>query len=174
MAIIAAVIIVSITMLLGKEPIPLSQKFGMVLLIFLISLPGILLTLFQMTCMVTGSGFMSKDSPLGKRWWCSLYTWIIAAVLIVYCVFLIVISIMTLVTGEQVLKDIAIADAENFENKLKEATNVATEHFTAQKAEQVADPQVDPAAEAVAPVADAPAVQPFEEPEGFSSCGAPF
>ena len=194
MAILAAIIIVSLTLLLGKEPIPLSQKFALVLLIFLISLPGILLTLFQMTCMVTGAGFTSKDSPLGKRWWCSLYAWIVSVVLILYCVFLIVVAVMTLTTGEKVLKDIAIADAENFEVRMKNATSDAVQHFTTQKAE-VAPASVAPA-EAPKPVkaeekkndnvvvtdtfavaggASEPApIEGFEEPEAFSSCGAPF
>jgi hypothetical protein len=199
LAIFAAVIIVSLTMLFGKEPVPLGQKLAVVLLIFLISLPGILLTLFQMTCIVTGAGFISKDSPLGKRWWCSLYAWIISVLIIVYSVFIIVAAITTLATGEKVMNDIAIADAEAFENKLKQATQQAAEHFATQKAE-VADASVaSPTQPAVAPAADVapmmedkkkevlkdtfvvaggasqPApVDPFEKPEGFSSCGAPF
>lgn len=202
-AILAAVVIVSLTMLFGKEPVPLGQKLAVVLLIFLISLPGILLTLFQMTCIVTGAGFTSKDSPLGKRWWCSLYAWIISVLIIVYSVFIIVAAITTLATGEKTMKDIAIADAEAFENKLRQATQQATEHFAAQKAE-VADASVaSPTMPAVAPPAVAPAMPaaapmmedkkkeeelkdtfvvaggasqpaPFDKPEGFSSCGAPF
>lgn len=200
-AIFAAIVVVSLTMLLGKEPVPLGQKLAMVLLVFLISLPGILLTLFQMTCIVTGAGFTSKDSPLGKRWWCSLYAWIISVLLIVYSVFLIVAAVTTLATGEKVMTEIAIADAEAFENRMKEATQGAVQHFATQKAE-VADASVAPAA-STAPVvvpqaqnpqeekkeekvelkdtfvvaggASEPApIQPFEKPEGFSTCGAPF
>lgn len=193
-AIFAAILVVSFTMLMGKEPVPLGQKLAMVLLIFLISLPGILLTLFQMTCTVTGSGFTSKDSPLGKRWWCSLYAWIVSVLLIVYSVFLIVAAITTLATGEKVMNEIAIADAEAFENRMKAATAEAVQHFSSQKAEvadaSVASPSAAPAAPAapatkedekkeeikdtfvVAGGASEPA--PFEQPEGFSTCGAPF
>lgn len=203
-AIFAAIVVVSLTMLLGKEPVPLSQKLAMVLLVFLISLPGILLTLFQMTCIVTGSGFMSKGSPLGKRWWCSLYAWIVSVLLIVYCVFLIVAAVTTLATGEKVMSDLNVMETEAFENRMKKATEEAVQHFSAQKAE-VADASVaSPSQPAVLPVApeakmeekkeevkkeevvvkdtfvvaggaSEPApIQPFEKPEGFSTCGAPF
>lgn len=216
-AIFGAIAVVSITMLLGKEPVPLGQKLAMVLLVFLISLPGILLTLFQMTCIVTGAGFRGKGSPLGKRWWCSIYAWVISGLLILYSVFLIIAAITTLATGEKTMKDIAVADAETFENRMKEATQQAVQHFATQKAEvgDASAPMVPvaPAVPAVptvpaAPASAAPAsaapvavpakkeevekelvkdtfavaggasepapIQPFEKPEGFSSCGAPF
>lgn len=194
MAILAAIIIVSLTMLLGKEPIPLSQKFAMVLLIFLISLPGILLTLFQMTCLVTGAGFRNQ------RWWCSAYAWILSGLLILYCIFLIVVAVMTLTTGEKVMVDIANMDAENFEAVMQKANAEAVKMFSDKNAssEQVVSmpekkKEVDtfkvqggasvPASimeePVVAPVTPGAALAPSVEPapmeaEGFSSCGFPF
>jgi hypothetical protein len=111
-------------------------------------------------------------------------------------VFLIVAAITTLATGEKVMNDIAVADAEAFENRMRAATEGAVQHFAAQKAEvadaSVASPSGAPAAAApAAAVVVAPAKEeekkeafkvaggasvpaPFEEPEAFSSCGAPF
>ena len=90
LAILCAIAFVSLTILVGKEPIPMSQKFGFVLLIFLISLPSIAMSLFQLTCLVTGAGFRNQ------RWWCSLYAWLITAMIVFYAVLLIVAGIMSL------------------------------------------------------------------------------
>lgn len=119
MAIIAAVVTVSLTMLFGKEPIPLSQKFAFILLVFLISLPGLLLALFQLTCIVTGAG-RNND-----RWWCSAYAWIISIVLIVYCTFLVAIAVITLATGEKALIDVSKQDTEHFGDMMTSANAMA-------------------------------------------------
>lgn len=184
MAILAVVIIVSLTMLLGKEPIPLSQKFAMVLLIFLISLPGILLTLFQMTCLVTGAGFRNQ------RWWCSAYAWILSGLLILYCIFMIVIAILTLTTGEKVLNDVENVSAENFEAVMEKANADAIKLFAEKKVEdnvasseaapekkEVATFKVQGGASVPAPIMTDPEPAPEPAPmdaEGFSSCGFPF
>lgn len=119
LAIFTAIAVVSLSMLFGKEPIPLSQKFAFVLLVFLISLPGLLLSLFQLTCIVTGAGASNQ------RWWCSAYAWIISIITIMYCVFLVVVSVLTLTNGQKALLDIAKADAENFESNMASANDLA-------------------------------------------------
>lgn len=121
LAILAAIAIVSLTILFGREPIPLSQKFAFVLLVFLMSAPGILLTLFQLTCMVTGSGFNNK------RWWCSAYSWIISGLLILYCVFLIAMAVTSLASGEMAVTQVAKETSENFETKMNAANQMATD-----------------------------------------------
>lgn len=176
LAIVATVLVVSLTLLLGKEPIPFSQKLATVLLLFLISAPGILLTLFQLTCLVTGSGLSNQ------RWWCSAYAWIISIILIVYSIFMIVAAVMTLTSGQNVLKEIAVIDAEKFEASMKTAEVKAKEHF-ADAAKVPEEPVVHDPKDAKKPAesftvaggASEPApVTAFEAPEGFSSCGAPF
>lgn len=89
-AIILAMLVVSGTILFGKDPIPLSQKFGFVLLVFLVTLPSLLMSLFQLTCLVTGAGFKNQ------RWWCSMYAWIVSALMIVYAVMLVAAAVMTM------------------------------------------------------------------------------
>lgn len=193
MAILAAVIVVSITILLGKDPVPLSQKFSFVLLIFLMSAPGLLMTLFQLTCIVTGAGFNNQ------RWWCSAYAWIISVVLILYCIFLIVIATLTLASGQKVLTDVTSAPAEtaeNFETKMEAANTFAKNLMTSMG---IAEPEVAknettsdtflvqggqsvPAGiempEVAAPPAVPTALPVKDEPEAFedmfSGIGAPF
>ena len=91
MAIITAVAVVSAAILFGADAMPISQKFFFVILIFLLSIPGILLSLLQLTCLVTGSGVNNK------RWWCSLYSWVMSAFIIMYSVVIVVVAIQSLV-----------------------------------------------------------------------------
>jgi len=90
LAILIAIVVVALAILFGDSPVPMSQKFGFVLMIFLISLPGLALSLFQLTCIVTGSGFDNK------RWWCSLYAWVLSAIMIFYAVLLVIAALMSL------------------------------------------------------------------------------
>jgi len=120
LAILSVIFVVSMTILLGKNHLPLSQKFAFILLIFLVSVPSILLTLFQLTCMVTGAGFKNK------RWWCSLYAWIISILIVLYCIVLIVSAILSLVSGASALDDVKKSDKEKF---------ALREHFANQMAE---------------------------------------
>jgi hypothetical protein len=136
-AILGAILIVSLTILLGNDPIPLSQKFAFVFMIFIFSLPGLALSLFQLTCMVTGAGFKNK------RWWCSGYAWIISILLIVYCILLITMSIFTLTNRSKMLGDMAIADAEKFvaeQSGANKVTNAFLNAVNADAAKQPANP----------------------------------
>ena len=90
LAILLAIVVVALTIILGNSPVPMSQKFGFVLMVFLVSLPGLALSLFQLTCIVTGSGFKNK------RWWCSVYAWVLSAIMIFYAVLLIIAAVMSL------------------------------------------------------------------------------
>ena len=90
MAIITAVAVVSAAILFGADTMPVSQKFFFVILIFLLSIPGILLSLLQLTCLVTGSGVNNK------RWWCSLYSWVMSAFIIMYSVVIVIVAIQSL------------------------------------------------------------------------------
>lgn len=85
---------------------PLSQRLMVVLLMFLVSLPGLLMTLFQMTCMVTGSA---------KAWWCGAYSWFVSALVMLYSTLLVVVVIMSLASGGKVLQDIARNDIDAFQ-----------------------------------------------------------
>lgn len=119
MAILGAVIIVSLTLLFGKDPIPFTQKLAFVLMLFLLSLPGILLTLFQMTCIVTGAGFRNQ------RPWCGWYAWIVTALLILYCALLIIVAVTSLVSGEKMIDEFKQQEQENFEDVMKFANTAA-------------------------------------------------
>ena len=90
LAILLAIVVVALVILFGKDSIPISQKFGFIFLVFLVSLPGLALSLFQLTCMVTGSGANNK------RWWCNIYAWVISAIMIFYAVLLVVAAVTSI------------------------------------------------------------------------------
>ena len=90
LAILIAIVVVALTIIFGDSPVPMSQKFGFVLMVFLISLPGLALSLFQLTCIVTGAGVNSKN------WWCNAYAWVLSAIMIFYAVLLVIAAVMSL------------------------------------------------------------------------------
>jgi len=95
LAVLLAMVVVSLAILFGKEPIPMSQKFWLVIMVFLVSLPSLAMSLFQLTCLVTGAGFKNQ------RWWCSAYAWLLSALVIFYCVLLIASAIMSVTAGKE-------------------------------------------------------------------------
>jgi len=89
LAVLLAMVAVALSVVFGKDPIPMSQKFWLVIMVFLVSLPSLAMSLFQLTCLVTGAGFKNQ------RWWCSGYAWILSALVIFYCALLIIAAIMS-------------------------------------------------------------------------------
>lgn len=123
LAVILAIGVVSVAILFGKESMPLSQKIGAILLLILVSAPGILFSLFQLTCLVTGAGVRNQ------RWWCSLYAWIITALLIVYAVLLVAISVLSISTGSKVISDLTNYNVEKFTDSMSSANAYAGNIF---------------------------------------------
>ena len=97
MALLASVGLAALTLLFGREKVPFTRKIVVAILLILLSLPTILLTLFQLTCMVTGTR--------GSKW-CGAYAWVIAALVILYAVMMIIVSIMSLVNGKKVAMEV--------------------------------------------------------------------
>jgi len=122
--------LISVFILFGKDKISFGQKLAIVLLLVLLALPTILLTLFQINCVVTGAGLSNQ------RWWCSLYAWIVAALIVFYCIMLVFVSITSFAKGESVLsKDAA-----------HQAADVMTREFFSTMEEEEAPPADDDSA----------------------------
>jgi len=119
LAIFVAILAVSVSVLFGKESMPLSQKIGAILLLILVTLPGILYSLFQLTCLVTGAGVNNK------RWWCAVYAWLISALLIVYSVLLIAIAILSIFSGKNIANKTKQHNIEKFDATMQMANQVA-------------------------------------------------
>jgi len=119
--ILLTIAFVAIYILAGKEKIAFSQKIAVVLLLVLLSLPTILLTLFQITCVVTGAGFRDAKTGIHSKWWCNVYAWIVSVILIAYCIMLVVVATMSFSTSRSI-----IADVEGYSAK---AANMATAEY---------------------------------------------
>jgi hypothetical protein len=113
-AILIAVVAVALSVLFGREPVPLSQKFVIVLVMGLLALPAILLTLFQINCLVTGAGFTNQ------RWWCSLYAWFVAIMVVFYCIMLVVVGLLSYADNTKVVAQEKFRTMQRFSNRMAE------------------------------------------------------
>ncbi len=105
-AILAAIIVICITILLNGTDISMGNRFLLMFFVILTLIPSIFLVLFEITCMVTGG---SKN----QRWWCWLYAWIVSAFIIVYCIFIIIISFMSLFNYNNAITKVNTHEQEN-------------------------------------------------------------
>lgn len=165
MAIVIALVAVAFTILFSKENIPLGQKLVFVVLMVLLSLPAMLYSLFQITCLVTGTGFRNN------KWWCGAYAWFITLLVIIYAVIIVVMSIVSITAVQEADK------VEQFYNQKQIYDTFANDEMTEEKEEEqkpaaVKMPPPPPVEgeEEVMPPLDGGAVEPVIEK--FSTCGA--
>lgn len=192
MAILVALLSVAVAMLVGKDSLPLGQKFLVIVLMFLIALPGLLLSLFQLTCLVTGATPKSK--------WCGWYAWIGTAIAFIYSLVIVTVAVLSIMKGTDVQTEMSAMGVEGFEAEKKEADAAAAEYFKAMEAkakeagaaagkavapkrpegfedmppaapEAPMEEPKKPAEDAMAP---APEMVLPAEPETFTTCGAPL
>ena len=91
-AILVTLLMVALAIMVSKEKVPFVNKFVIAVILILVSLPGILFSLFQLTCIVTGAG--SKN----QRWWCSAYAWFITILIVIYAVIVVILTVLSLLT----------------------------------------------------------------------------
>ena len=80
------VFLLCMSILFMESDYTLGKKLFAILLILLMLLPGLVLTLVEITCIVTGA-------QNGKNWWCSLLAWVIAIFIFIYCIMILVTSV---------------------------------------------------------------------------------
>jgi hypothetical protein len=120
-AVLTALIVVAVAILFGKETVPMGQKFVSILLMFLVAFPGLLLALFQLTCLVTGTG--------GNKWWCGVYAWIGTVLMFLYAVIIVVVAVMSMSKGTDVITD--LSSMEQFQAEMEQANTEARKYFAA-------------------------------------------
>lgn len=124
-AIIAAIIAICVTILFTSTDIPVGSRLLMILFVVITLVPSIFLTLFEITCIVTGG-----TEP--NNWWCYTFAWILAAFIIIYCIFVVIISIISLVTYNNAMDNINNDEEKNKINA-QEANNIAKQIMETQK-----------------------------------------
>ena len=75
--------IICFAVLFSSSDVPIEQRFVVVLFILVITIPSVLFSLFELTCIVTGGN-------RNTRWWCYWLAWFLSILLIIYCVFIII------------------------------------------------------------------------------------
>ena len=105
-AILAAVISIAISIILTGTDMTVGNRMLLILFVILAILPSVFLMLLQITCMVTGGN-------ANERWWCWLYSWVIAVFVIVYCVFIVIISLSSLFTYNNAVSKVDMSDTKN-------------------------------------------------------------
>jgi hypothetical protein len=123
-AVLLALIAASVSILFGKYEMPLVQKIGAILLLVVVSIPGILFSLFQVTCITSGAGSRNQ------RWWCSTYAWIISVLVILYSVLLVAVATMSVFSNSKVINDLTMHNVENFDDSMALANQMAADMLT--------------------------------------------
>ena len=80
------VFLLCMSILFMESDYTIGKKLFAILLILVMLLPGLILTLVEITCIVTGA-------QGSKNWWCSLLAWIIAIFIFIYCVMILITSV---------------------------------------------------------------------------------
>jgi len=105
-AILAAVISICISIILTGTDMTIGNRFLLIFFVILAIIPSVFLMLLQITCMVTGG---NKND----RWWCWLYSWVIAIFVIIYCVFVVIISLTSLFTYNNAISKVDMSEQNN-------------------------------------------------------------
>ena len=103
-ALFITILIICLAILFTSSKIPIEQRIVFVIFILIITIPSILMSLFELTCIVTGGNYTT-------RWWCWALAWFLAIMIVFYCI-MIIISLFISMTNydmanERINEDIA-------------------------------------------------------------------
>lgn len=145
-ALFGTIFILCLAILFSNSKIPIDQRLAFVIFIMLVAIPSILMSLFELTCIVTGGN-------IKYRWWCWLLAWVIAVVIILYCLMVVISLIMSMANF-----DIANQRVENNEENNKIDPKTADE-YAKNVIKQYEDDMKDMEAPVQEPVQEPPVVE---------------
>ena len=103
-ALFITILIICLAILFTSSKIAIEQRIVFVIFILIITVPSILMSLFELTCIVTGGNY-------NTRWWCWLLAWVLAVMIIIYCIMIIISLFISMTTydmaNERITDDIA-------------------------------------------------------------------
>ena len=105
-AIFLTIAILCFFILFTSSDIPIEQRLVVVFFILIATVPSILFSLFELTCIVTGG---TKTS----RWWCYWLAWFISILMIVYCVFIIISVFLSMASYDTAMTRLNETEAED-------------------------------------------------------------
>lgn len=127
-AISLTILVLCVSVLVMQTEVPFGKRLLGVLFMILITVPGVILSLVELTCLVTGGSWKTN-------WWCWLLAWVIAIIVIVWCLVIIATVFNTLITYTNAKKKIIQStlpateeESNDFaENILDNANNIAAD-----------------------------------------------
>jgi len=126
-AIFITILIVCIAFFISENDISISKKIISIITILLLALPGIILSLVELTCIVTGGTTNSKT------WWCGVIAWVTTLFVILYSIMIITATINSLMTYRDANNKLKKYNSEKKLSK-EEANDVADAIMTANEA----------------------------------------
>lgn len=109
-ALFITILIICLSILFTSSKIPIEQRLLFVVFIIIITIPSILMSLFELTCIVTGGNY-------NTRWWCWLLAWVLAIMIIIYCIMIIISLFISMsnydLANERITEDIATNNVDN-------------------------------------------------------------
>ena len=133
------VLVLCVSILVMQTDVPIGKRLLGVLFMVLITVPGVVLSLIELTCLVTGGSWKTN-------WWCWLLAWIIAVIVIVWCVIIIATafnSILTYTSATKNIKETSVPATEEESNDFAETVLANTESVTNNLYEEMEE-EVDP------------------------------
>ena len=142
-ALFITILIICLAILFTSSKIPIEQRIVFVIFILIITIPSILMSLFELTCIVTGGNYTT-------RWWCWALAWVLAIMIVFYCI-MIIISLFISMTNydmanERINEDIANnkVDDANANNYAKNIMNTYEQDTMSAPQSQQYQPPVPP------------------------------
>jgi hypothetical protein len=112
-ALFITILIICLAILFTSSKIPIEQRIVFVIFILIITVPSILMSLLELTCIVTGGNY-------NTRWWCWALAWVLSIIIIFYCI-MIIISLFISMTNYDLANERIADDLEN--NKVDTTTD---------------------------------------------------
>lgn len=116
-ALFITILIICLSILFTSSKISIEQRIIFVIFILIISIPSILMSLFELTCIVSGGNY-------NTRWWCWLLAWVLAIMIIFYCI-AIIISLFLSMSSYDLANERITDDLRNNNIDSTEANNYA-------------------------------------------------
>ena len=120
-AILITITILCLAILFMESDVSIGKRLMGILFVLLMALPGTILSLVELTCIVTGGRWDSK------RWWCSILAWVIAVIVIIYCATIIIAIINSLMTYKEA--SVKVEEHEFNKKATEKEANVIAENI---------------------------------------------
>ena len=126
-AIVCAIIAICLSILFNNNDLLLNERFALIFIIILFSIPAVLISLFELNCISTKNNSHN---------WCSYWGWFIFAIITLQCILIIISALMSMITYNEATnkivkyKDESNVSKENADKLAKDMINVPKSEST--------------------------------------------